>query len=167
MTDPTADHSTPNDVVVEDAPDRVERRSIVVSAPAADIFDLLANPARHHEIDGSGTVRDSSDSAPERLSADAKFGMKMKYGVPYRMTNTVVDFVENELIAWRHIGGHVWRYSLEDLDNDTTKVTEEFDWRPARFPPGLKLIKAPQQNAEAIEKTLVRMAELFAADSSS
>lgn len=162
MTEPTA-----NDVVVEDAPDRVERRSIVVSASASDIFDLLADPGRHHEIDGSGTVRDSSGSAPQRLSADAKFGMKMRMGVPYRMTNTVVDFVENELLAWRHIGGHVWRYTLEDLGNGTTKVTEEFDWRPARFPPGLQLIKAPQQNAESIEKTLVRMAELFAGTTSS
>lgn len=166
MTDSTSDDQAATGVVVEDAPDRVERRSIVVPAPASEIFELLVNPARHHEIDGSGTVRESSGSAPERLSANAKFGMKMRMGVPYRMTNTVVDFVENELIAWRHIGGHVWRYALEDLGDGTTKVTEEFDWRPARFPPGLKLIKAPQQNAESIEKTLVRMAALFAGTAS-
>ena len=150
-----------SEVTVEDAPDRVERRSVVVDAPAAKIFDLLADPRRHHEIDGSGTVREAQLSAPERLSPGAKFGMKMKYGVPYRMTNTVVDFVENEVIAWRHLGKHVWRYRLEALDDGRTKVTEEFDWRTAIFPPGLKLINAPRDNAVAIEKTLARLSELF------
>jgi uncharacterized protein YndB with AHSA1/START domain len=151
-----------SDVIVEDAPDRVERRSIVVDASPAEVFDLLADPSRHHEIDGSGTVRGTRDSAPERLSPGAKFGMSMKMGVPYPISNTVVEFVENELIAWRHIGRHVWRYTLEATDDGRTKVTEEFDWRPAIFPPGLKLIKAPAQNAVAIEKTLNRIAELFA-----
>ncbi len=151
-----------SDVVVEEAPERVERRSVVVNAPAADVFDLLADPNRHHEIDGSGTVKSAQPSAPSRLSPGAKFGMKMKRGVPYSMTNTVVDFVENEEIAWRHMGSHVWRYSLEAVDNGHTKVTEEFDWRPAKFPPGLKLINAPRDNAEAIEKTLTRLAKLFA-----
>ena len=150
-----------SEVIVEDAPDRVERRSVIVDAPASEIFDLLADPSRHHEIDGSGTVREARVAAPPRLSPGAKFGMKMKYGVPYTITNTVVDFVEDEVIAWRHLGKHVWRYRLETLDDGRTKVTEEFDWRTAIFPPGLKLIKAPTDNAVAIEKTLARLVELF------
>lgn len=151
-----------NDVTVEDAPERVERRSIVVDASPSEVFDLLADPGRHQEIDGSGTVRGTRHSTPERLSPGAKFGMSMKMGVPYPISNTVVEFVENEVIAWRHLGRHVWRYTLEATDDGRTKVTEEFDWRPAIFPPGLKLIKAPEQNAVAIEKTLTRIAELFA-----
>lgn len=151
-----------NDVIVEDAPDRVERRSIIVDASPNAVFDVLADPDRHHEIDGSGTVRGTRASAPERLSLGAKFGMSMKMGVPYAISNTVVEFVENERIAWRHIGRHVWRYTLEATDDGRTKVTEEFDWRPALFPPALSLIKAPTNNAVAIEKTLTRLAELFA-----
>ncbi|MEP1126103.1 MAG: SRPBCC family protein [Ilumatobacter sp.] len=150
-----------SDVIVEEAPDRVERRSVVVNATPSEVFDLLADPRRHHEIDGSGTVREAGLSAPERLSPGAKFGMKMKYGVPYTITNTVVDFVEDELIAWRHLGKHVWRYRLEALDGGGTKVTEEFDWRTAIFPPALKLIGAPADNAAAIEKTLTRLADQF------
>lgn len=150
------------EVVVEDAPERVERRSVIVDAGPEQIFDLLADPSRHAEIDGSGTVRGSRTSSPQRLGPGAKFGMDMKFGVPYRMTNTVVDFEENELIAWRHMGRHVWRYRLEALDDGRTKVTEEFDWRPAIFPPALKAINAPRDNAASIEKTLANLAERFA-----
>jgi hypothetical protein len=150
-----------SNVIVEEAPDRVHRRSIVVQASPKEIFDLLADPRRHHEIDGSDTVQQSKLDAPPRLSPGAKFGMKMKMVVPYTMTNTVVEFVEDEAIAWRHIGRHVWRYTLEATDGGT-KVTEEFDWRPALLPPALELAKMPAKNAVAIEKTLVRLAELFA-----
>ncbi|MEM9746168.1 MAG: SRPBCC family protein [Actinomycetota bacterium] len=151
------------DVVVEDAPDRVERRSIVIDAAPDAIFDLLADPSRHPEFDGSGTVVRARNTAPTRLSEGAKFGMSMKRFLPYAMTNHVVEFVENETIAWRHLGRHVWRYTLEPTDDSTddsprTKVTEEFDWRPALVPFALKLVNYPADNAAAIEKTLVRLA---------
>ncbi len=152
-----------HDVTVEEAPERVVRRSIVVNAPATTVFDILANPARHHEFDGSGTVRDAATSAPTRLHAGAKFGMSMRMFVPYRMTNEVIEFEENERIAWRHIGGHVWRYSLTPSDAGTL-VTEEFDWRPSKFPLFLRLTKAPASNADAIEKTLPRLRDVAEAD---
>lgn len=156
------------DVVVEDAPDRVERRSIVIDAAPDAIFDLLATPSRHPEFDGSGTVREAKDSSPARLSPGAKFGMRMKRFVPYAMTNEVVEFVENETIAWRHLGKHVWRYTLEPAEDSTadaprTKVTEEFDWRPSPLAFALKLVDLPSQNAASIEKTLVRLADVVEA----
>ena len=67
------------------------------------IFDLLADPARHRDIDGSGTVRDSKDS-PQRLSLGATFGMSMKVDVSYSMSNTVIEFEENRRIAWQTRG---------------------------------------------------------------
>ena len=148
-------------VTVEEAPDRVVRRSIVVDAPPSAIFDLLADPRRHGEIDGSGTVRDAKVNAPERLSEGVTFGMNMKMGVPYPITNTVVEFQEDERIAWRHMGRHVWRYVLEPVDDDRTKVIEEFDWRTARLPPALELAKIPRRNTAAIEATLRRLADTF------
>ena len=146
-------------VTVENAPEHVERRSIVVDAEPSAIFDLLADPARHADFDGSGTVK-GNRIGPDRLALGARFGMQMKqYGVPYRMTSEVVEFEEDELIAWRHYGRHVWRYRLEAAPGGT-RVTEEFDWRPSISRLGLKLIKAPQGNAAAIEQTLVRLAAL-------
>jgi len=149
-------------ITVEEAPERVARRSIVVDAAPDVVFDLLADPSRHAEFDGSGTVQATQSNAPERLSEGAKFGMKMKLGVPYPITNTVVEFVANEQIAWRHMGRHVWRYSLEPVDDGArTKVTEEFDWRTAVFPPGLEWAKVPERNTRAIEATLPRLAALL------
>jgi hypothetical protein len=156
MTDESTARHT---VSADDAPDRVERRSIVVDAAPDVIFDLLADPSRHCDFDGSGTVQASRASAPQRLSEGAKFGMEMKMVVPYRMTNEVVEFVENDTIAWRHLGGHIWRYRLEEIDGGT-KITEEFDWRTSKAPPLLKLTGAPAKNAASIEKTLERLAVL-------
>jgi hypothetical protein len=144
--------------------ERVERRSRLVPASAVAIFDLLADPAQHATIDGSGTVQAGADENPERLSLGAKFGMKMRRGLPYRITNEVVEFDEPTLIAWRHMGGHVWRYRLREVDGGT-EVTEEFDWRPSRAPWLLQLMRAPQANARSLEATLDRLADHFAESS--
>ncbi len=150
---------TSRDVTIEDAPDKVIRRSIVVDAPASQIFDLLADPARHRDFDGSDTVRRSTEETPERLSLGAKFAMRMKMVVPYRMSNEVVEFVENERIAWTHVGGHVWRYTLAPVD-DRTQIVEEFDWRSSWAGPGLEIARVPARNAKAIDATLARLANL-------
>ena len=137
-------------------------RSRTITAPPQTIFALLADPARHHEIDGSGTVIASRTDAPARLSLGAKFGMSMKVGVPYKIENTVVAFVENETIAWKHFGGHVWRYELRaGAEPGSTEVTETFDWSTSKGPLFLQLVGYPKRNAKVMEKTLDRMAALF------
>ena len=55
----------------------------LIAAPAETIFDLLADPARHAEIDGSGTVRGVSESEGQRLALGDKFGMSMHMGIGY------------------------------------------------------------------------------------
>lgn len=141
--------------------ERVVRVSKNVAATPQQIFDLLADPSRHQSIDGSGTVRDALSSAPQRLSLGSKFGMKMRLGLPYRITNEVVEFDEPSVIAWRHFGGHIWRYRLEEVEGGTM-VTEEFDWRRAKSPPMLRATRTPERNRKAIEATLDRLAALFA-----
>jgi uncharacterized protein YndB with AHSA1/START domain len=131
----------------------------VIPADRQAIFDLLADPAMHARIDGSGTVRDVQEGGPERLSEGAKFGMDMKMGASYKVLNTVVEFEEGERIAWRHFHGHRWRYELEDVDGGT-KVTETFDWGVARFPPFYEWIKAPTKNHDSMVATLERLAAL-------
>lgn len=140
--------------------DKVVARSTVVPAPPGEIFEILADPRRHGEIDGSGSVRDAFIDAPERLFLGAQFGMRMKIVVPYSMKNTVVEFEENRRIGWRHVGGHVWRYILEPVDGGT-RVTEEFDWSTNRAPLMLKVMRAKENNAASIEKTLGNLVEMF------
>jgi Polyketide cyclase / dehydrase and lipid transport len=128
-----------------------------VAAPAAEIFDLLATPRRHSEIDGSGSVRGVQDRTPERLSAGARFGMQMRIGLPYKILNEVVEFDEPTRIAWRHFGGHVWRYLLDPVDEQHTRVTEQFDTTGSRAPLFLTLIGAKRSNAKSINATLDRL----------
>jgi hypothetical protein len=129
---------------------------IVVDAPIALVFDLIADPRMHAEFDGSGTVQ-RQIKGPDRLSKGATFGMAMRVKFPYTITNTVEEFEEPSRIAWRHLGRHRWRYELESLGESSTMVTETFDGSTALFPPALKLINAYENNQKAILKSLVRL----------
>jgi len=136
---------------------KIAEASRVVPASADAIFELLATPARHPVIDGSGSVQGVQPGTPERLSAGAKFGMNMKIGGRYKILNHVVEFEEGRRIAWRHFGGHVWRYLLEPLDAHSTRVTEQFDPRSSRSPLVLRIIQARRRNQKSIEATLDRL----------
>jgi len=136
---------------------QIAQASRIVAAPAVDIFDLLATPAQHALIDGSGSVQGVQPGTPERLSAGAKFGMQMKIGARYKILNHVVEFEEGRRIAWQHFAGHTWRYLLEPLDADSTRVTEQFDPTTARAPLFLRFIRARTRNQKSIEATLDRL----------
>ncbi len=132
-----------------------------VTASPEVIFNFLADPRNHSLIDGSRTVRDVQADAPTRLSLGAEFGMQMKIGVPYKITNEVVEFVEGKQISWRHMGGHVWRYILEPIGDDT-KVTEQFDYTNSRSVLMLRLAMYPSRNKKSMVKTLDNLSAYFA-----
>ena len=141
---------------------RVER---VVPAPPEQVFDLLADPQRHPEIDGSGMVRQAVDG-PERLHRGARFGMRMHLGGPYSMTSTVTEFEEGRRIAWQPrptqallatvIGGRQWRYELIPVEGGTL-VRQTWDIRSERFP--LPLLAYRAKAKRDMESTLVRLEE--------
>ena len=135
---------------------RVKAARIVIDAPASTIFEILANPRRHSEIDGTKSVK-AVLHGPERLSMGAVFGMAMHLGVNYGMTNTVVEFDEGRLIGWRHLGRWIWRYELEPLPDGRTQVTETFDARPTHLHVWLRLRRAYGFAQMAVAKTLVRL----------
>lgn len=135
--------------------------SRVIDAPAGQIFEVLADPAKHPLIDGSGTVRESLGTGPRRLAAGARFGMRMRLGLPYTIMNTVVEFEDGALIAWRHFFGHRWRWRLRDLGGGRTEVTETFDWSTARFPKGIELFGFPARNLAGMTATLLRLDKMF------
>ena len=116
--------------------DVVSVERVIPASPEA-IFALIADPSRHHEFDGSGTVREAR-SVPHQLELGATFGMNMKLGVPYAMRSTVIEYEPGRRLAWQtrapiklvdpFAGGRIWRYELEPVDGGT-KVTESWDIR--------------------------------------
>lgn len=135
--------------------------TIEIAASPATIFNLLADPRRHVEIDGSGTVK-ANVLGPERLSRGAKFGMRMRLGLPYSITNKVIVFEENREIAWQHFGKHIWRYQLEPIGEDRTRVTESWDCSPMSLPAQwfIRQVGFPARTERAITGTLRKLKEL-------
>jgi hypothetical protein len=130
--------------------------SKVIAADPQRLFDIVADPAMHPVMDGSGSVQAIRDGGPDRLSLGAKFGMDMKMGASYKILNTVVEFDEPKVIAWRHFNGHVWRYLFEPVDGGT-KVTEQWDARPAKNRLFLRLSGFPGRNRKGIIATLEQL----------
>ncbi len=152
--------------VVNAGPRRISR-SVTVNAPAAELFAMVADPRRHGELDGSGTVRDNV-RGPSKLVAGSKFSTNMKmYGLPYRITSTVTAVKPCELVEWRHPMGHRWRWEFEALAPALTRVTETFDYQDAgTMKNRLKYyerIGAAESNATGIEATLRNLHDRFAA----
>jgi uncharacterized protein YndB with AHSA1/START domain len=142
----------------------------VVKAPPSKIFDLLAEPSRHAEIDGSGTVQ-GAPGAPRLTKVGDVFGMKMKMVVPYASSCEVSELEPDRRIAWRPVmkvagvpvlGGQTWRYELEPVEGGT-RVRETYDWGTARFSAALGLLGFPQRTAPALERTLERIAAIVEA----
>lgn len=142
--------------IIQTGDSQLRSASIIINAPASEIFDVIARPKMHPVIDGSNSVK-GVNFGPERLTLGAKFGMKMKIGIKYRITNTVVEFKEGELIAWRHLGRWVWRYELKSIAPNQTAVTESFDARPTPLKFWLRARNAYPHCEKAVAKTLVRL----------
>jgi hypothetical protein len=156
-------------VTVVDAGPRRVCRSVEVAAPAAELFAMAADPRRHHELDGSGTVRDNIKS-PAKIAVGSKFSTKMKmYGVPYRITSTVTGLKTDELFEWRHPVGHRWRWEFAALSPTSTRVTETFDYHDAGAVKNtLKYYERmgfAKGNAAGIEATLAKLRDRYAGGS--
>ncbi|MFN8021746.1 MAG: SRPBCC family protein [Acidimicrobiales bacterium] len=138
----------------------------VIPAPASAIFDLLADPARHHEIDGSGTVQQAKEGS-HRVKLGDRFGMDMKMGIPYAMVNEIIEFEDDRRIAWQTtspikvlglvIGGRIWRYELEPVEGGT-RVRETWDISKERIPALVRPMRA--KTREGMAKTLARIEEI-------
>ncbi|AZP83519.1 SRPBCC family protein [Mycobacterium avium] len=150
--------------VVDRGPRQVSRR-VDVAAPAAQLYALVADPRRHHELDGSGTVRDNI-SVPAKLVEGSKFSTHMRmFGLPYRITSTITELKPNEVVEWRHPLGHRWRWEFESLSPTRTRVTETFDYRDAgalknrlKYYERMGFAKA---NAAGIEATLAKLRDRY------
>lgn len=153
-----------SDVTVIDTDDRRVVRRAVVAAPGADIFALVADPHRHHEIDGSGTVQDKI-VGPHALEVGSQFSIGMKQaGFPYTITSRVTAYEADRLVEWRHPAGHRWRWEFETLGPTSTQITESWDPTGTPLPLWLffRLAGMRRKNAQGITRSLQGLQKRFA-----
>jgi len=119
-----------------------------VEAPASTIFEIVANPARHVDFDGSGMLRGVVDEGRITGVGDT-FTMKMhRLGDDYLMINYIVELEPDRRLFWEpapgdpsravdddpsNVGipaGYRWGYVLTPDGEDATIVTEVLDLGP-------------------------------------
>ncbi len=148
----------------------VLRVTRVIAASPESLFAVVADPARHADIDGSGTLKGGGDLAGTRLALGAKFSMSMHMGVGYKMINEVVEFEDGRVIAWephldgpglisRITGAVTWRYTFEAVDGGTL-VTETWDPKGSNMTWLYRLVGQIEKSRAAMEKTLERLEQL-------
>ena len=116
-----------------------------ISAPADEIFQILADPRNHLALDGSGMLREVASGTVIRGVGDV-FVMRMYFTElgDYFMINHVVEFEPRRRIGWEPEAGHGhpnaepgaerparwgqrWSFELAPEEPDSTVVTEIFD----------------------------------------
>jgi hypothetical protein len=153
-----------NVTVVDAGPNQVSR-SVEVAAPASELFAIVADPRRHHELDGSGTVGHNI-KCPSEMVEGAKFSTKMQmFGLPYWVVSTVTALKQDELFEWLHPVGHHWRWEFEPISPTLTQVTETFDYRnTGPIKDALKYYQRfgfVRSNVKGIEATLTKLAAKY------
>ncbi|HEX8510773.1 MAG TPA: SRPBCC family protein [Propionibacteriaceae bacterium] len=140
-----------------------------LDASPSVVFNVLADPTQHLRIDGSGMLQ-AACSAPTRLQLDSRFAIKMRQSrLPYRVENTVTEYEEARLIAWRPwvrvagrriAGGVTWRYQLTPIPKGT-RVSETYDVTTAWGARFLAALGYPTKMQHAMNATLLNLERLL------
>lgn len=142
----------------------------VIKASPDAIFSLLADAGQHATFDGSGSVNHATQrSVP--LTLGSKFGMAMRgrretLFLPYRTTNTVIEYEPDRRIAWQTyglgglVGGRIWRYELTPA-GDGTLVRETWDVSQEKQKRMVTGGSIPQQTEQGMAATCERIAALL------
>jgi uncharacterized protein (TIGR03086 family) len=155
-------------------PDRVTACTTIEAAPEA-VFAVLADPAAHADIDGTGWVRGPLDG--DRITAAGQvFRMAMYHqnhpDKDYKIANRVEVFDEPRAIAWQpgtespetgelSFGGWIWRYDLEATSPSKATVTLTYDW--SAVPPHVrKHIQFPPFEQDHLDNSLQHLSDLVA-----
>ena len=147
VEDPASDVGTKSDAPTSAGPasqketERATASTTIEASPEA-VFSVVADPAAHADIDGTGWVRESLDG--DRITAAGQvFRMAMFHenhpDKDYEIANRLEVFDEPCAIAWKpgtesretgelSFGGWIWRYDLEANGPTRTTVTLTYDW---------------------------------------
>ncbi|MFL0238919.1 SRPBCC family protein [Mycobacterium sp. SMC-21] len=140
---------------------RVVSASRDIAAPAARIFELIADPAQQPRWDGNDNLAEAAAGQRVRAVGDV-FVMGLTVGAVRE--NHVVEFDEGRRIAWKPSEpglpqpGHLWRWELEPIDDGHTRVTHTYDW--TALTDEKRLNRARQTSADWLQASLARLAAL-------
>ena len=132
-----------------------------IAASAADLFELIADPAHQPRWDGNHNL--SEAAAGQRVHAVGDVFVTTLTSGSLR-ENHVVEFEEGRLIAWqpsepgRHRPGHLWRWQLEPVDESQTRVTHTYDW--TRLTDEGRFERARATTQQSLRASMDRLAEL-------
>ena len=141
--------------------------SRTIDASPQEVWAVISNPARHHEIDGSGQI--VSDEKSDRVTANGQvFTMNMNaphMGGDYQTDNHVTGYSENRLLAWQTAPagtepkGWEWVYELTPEGPSATAVQLTYDWSKVIDKELLRKVSFPLIEESALEATLARLAD--------
>ena len=138
---------------------RVVSASREISARPETVFELIADPSRQPEWDGSDNLASADGGQRVRRAGDV-FTMTLTNGGVRE--NHVTEFTEGRLIAWtpsekgKRPPGHLWRWELEPAGDTGTRVTVTYDW--TRLTDRNRLPRARWTTAERLQASLDRLA---------
>ena len=144
--------------------------SRLIDAPAEEIFEVLTLPAKHPDLDASGTVISGTDQRIQNVGDVFVMNMHAEMmGGDYKTENHVTGLDPNKLIAWKPCpegttvedNGWEWVYELQPEGSDSTTVTLTYSWEHAN-PKMTKKISFPLFGEKVLEESLERLASTVA-----
>jgi uncharacterized protein YndB with AHSA1/START domain len=149
-----------DDQVTSTEDSRVVSASREIAAPAARIFELIADPASQPAWDGNENLAEAAPGQRVRAVGDV-FTMTLTEDGAVR-ENHVVEFEEGRLIAWRpseqgkNPPGHLWRWELAPSGPSSTRVTHTYDW--TELTDEKRFRRARETTADKLRGSLDRLA---------
>lgn len=141
--------------------ERIVTATRVMSANAARIFELIADPSRQPSWDGNGNLASSAPGQRVRAVGDV-FKTTLTNGAVRE--NHVTEFVEGSKIAWRPAEpgkqplGHLWRWELSPVNAELTTVTHTYDW--TELTDATRLERARATTTDMLRESMDRLAAL-------
>jgi uncharacterized protein YndB with AHSA1/START domain len=109
--------------------------SRIVEAPVERVFALIADPDRHPDLDGTGTLRASRTHTVITEVGDVFIMDVHAHDIGRNQSQSVVTtHVRDRALGWapgpvdRDPFGHTFTFTLEPNGDDQTLVTLTYDW---------------------------------------
>lgn len=153
-------------MVTGDDVQRVTSASREIAAGAAEIFELIADPAQQPRWDGNDNLSEAPEGQRVHTVGDV-FTMTTTKG--NLRENHVVEFAEGRLIAWQPAEagqapfGQLWRWELEPIDPSRTRVTHTYDWTRLAHDE-TRVARAKATTADWLRASMDRLAALVEKD---